>query len=383
MPFKRKGRPTYYIGPFVTAGIEVPRISTGVKNKKVAEAMEAMLKALPTKGYGDLVRQVARGTLDIDELYAAELAGDASLKEQIDREKNRLLSDIIGTPGDPGTGQLSTGMYGLADDERVRSGLKQLTSLAPDGARLSWLRDPSNVTDLYGRAVQGADGVPRKPNSVRRSLHRAVSELLTREIGRGKMLAIMADVIVPSENDERVVLLSTTEIVEVLKKADPEFRPVLALAITTGIDRNAVLTTKVRDYNRETAELYVPDTKFPTRKRTLAVRGEPVLENSEVWLEQLVGGRQPGEPLIQLSERQIRSRWEALRAEIDREEVRWKDLRGVFATYFLRAGGQPRNLQYILGHSSMAMTLRYLRRVPPGDQDRMREAARKVGRLEK
>ena len=88
------------------------------------------------------------------------------------------------------------------------------------------------------------------------------------------------------------------------------------------------------------------------------------------------------EPLVALTDRQIRTRWEAVREEIKRADVRWKDLRGIFATYYLQAGGDVRQLQYVLGHASMAMTMLYLRRVPPGRHESLRIAARSVGRLE-
>lgn len=62
-------------------------------------------------------------------------------------------------------------------------------------------------------------------------------------------------------------------------------------------------------------------------------------------------------------------------------EARWKDLRGVFATYYLQAGGEPRTLQYVLGHAAMNMTLRYLRRIPVGSRRHVSETARRAGLL--
>lgn len=60
-------------------------------------------------------------------------------------------------------------------------------------------------------------------------------------------------------------------------------------------------------------------------------------------------------------------------------EVRWKNLRGVFATHYLTAGGDSRNLQLIMGHATLAITLRYLRRLPAGNRERLKELASTVG----
>ncbi len=82
---------------------------------------------------------------------------------------------------------------------------------------------------------------------------------------------------------------------------------------------------------------------------------------------------------MRFTKQQIRRRWAAIRRKLGRPDVRWKDLRGIFATYYLLAGGEPRELQAILGHSTMAMTMRYLRRLPAGNRKALREHAKQFG----
>ena len=272
MAFKRGGRPTYYIGPLTVAGIDVPRISTGVANGRAAKSMETALLELATSGYSDLVRQVAAGNLTLAEVYEAKLTGEEALNRLQTRGGDPLLSDIIGEMG-------RSGLHAVLSDERTLAGLELLRTLTRRDARLSSLCDPKQITSLYERAIQGTDrNAPRRPNTVRRSLHRAVSEILTHEFGRGKMLAIMADVRMPWENDERIVFLSREEITRALEITDPEFRPVIGLAVTTGIDRGACRTTRVRHYDPGTGVLTIVDTKNVSRPRTLMPRGEPVLK---------------------------------------------------------------------------------------------------------
>jgi integrase len=65
---------------------------------------------------------------------------------------------------------------------------------------------------------------------------------------------------------------------------------------------------------------------------------------------------------------------------IGREDVRWKDLRGVFPTYYLLAsGGDIRSLQQILGHAGPTMTIRYLRHLLAGNTARLTAEARRIG----
>ncbi len=389
MAFRRANRPTYYIGPLTAGGIHVPRLTTGVTNRMEAESMEKMLHTLARSGHADLVRQVAERRLAVHDLYNAFLLhqrpnrdGDRNALEALrERDSDPLLADVVLGERDPRTRMRSGGYRATVADGRVRSGLDQLLALVPENARLSWLRDPRNLSALYRRALQGEDrkGRSRVPNSVRRSLHRAVSELLTEHYGRGRMLAVMADTKVPAALDERNVMLSSDEIRRAIELADEEFRPVLGYAVTTGVDRGPMLSQRVHHYDEASGQLSVPDTKTGSRWRTLALRDEPVLENAEFWLWQLVAGKRSNEPLVALTPKEIRGRWEAIREALGRPDVRWKDLRGIFATNYLLAEGQPRELQRILGHSTMAMTLRYLNHLPAGNRKALREQACSTG----
>lgn len=370
--FKRPGAKYFSIGPFRAGAVDVPRMSTGQSNKATARAIEEALKSRAMTGYVDLVRQVAAKELRLVDFYTAHIQGSEALDALRERQGDPLLAEAVEE------------YRGRVTDERTLSGLDQLLALAPAGSRLSLLRSPTALADLYADALAGRDrhGRRRAPNSVRRSVHRAASELLAHQFGRGQMLAVMADVKKPAAKDERVVMLTVAEIGRALDLADAQFRPVLGLAVTTGIDLTPLLRLTDADYNVEEGTLRVTDSKTATRPRTLLLRGEPVLENAEVWLRQLrLWVEEANERLVPLSPRQIRTRWNAIRADIGRPEVRWKDLRGVFATYYLQAGGDPRTLQHVLGHAAMSMTLRYLRRIPVGSHRHVSETARRMGLL--
>lgn len=366
--FRRGKSPVVYIGPLRAGAVDVPRTSTKQESLEVGRRIEVALSELALTGWADLVERVALRTLDLMELYTAKIEGAVALQEIRLRAKDRPLKELIAEHRENVT------------DTRAKAGLDQLEALAPADARLSWIRDPRNLTQLYRRAVAGEDreDARRSPNSVRRSLHRAVSDLLSHVVGRGQMLAIMDEVKIPAEHDTRSVMLSADEILAALAAADEEFRPVVGYAICTMIDRRPLLEQRAHHYDEATGQLSVPDRKTKGRARTLALRGEPVLGNAEFWLRQLVAGKGPQEPLVSLTQQQIRTRWAALRKTIKRPDIRWKDLRGIGATYYLLAGGDVRELQHIMGHTSGAMTLRYLRLVPAGNKAGLKEMARGV-----
>lgn len=372
--FKRKGRKTYEIEPTVPGVGYLGRLSTGQRDRRLAGQMETMLHTLAMDGNRDLVQMVKDRRLKLGKLWQAYLDGTL---EDLRRERgDPLLADVVEA-------------YRPLAGEREATGLNQLLELAPlveqrkadqedrppRVLRLSWLAESEHLTLLYAAAV--AEG--RKANSVRRSLHRAVAGVLKHKLGRGKMLAVITDAEVPGELDERVVSLTLEEVQALIQLADLEFRPVLGLALATGIDLGPLLAMRIRDYDEAVGTLVVPDHKTGARPRTLVLRGEPVLENAEIWLRQLIAGRKASDPLLPVSRSTVRRRWADIRERAEREDVRWKDLRGVFATYYLVAGGSPRTLQLVLGHSTMAMTLRYLRRIPIGRLDDLRERARKMG----
>ena len=372
MAFKRPGRSTFSIGPFVAGTVAVPRLSTGVQDARTADAIEKMLHRLAVNGYSDLVQQVAEGLLKPTSLYDAELrdlrTGGAAgaLRGLRIRKEDPFLRDVVGS------------VRTRVKDERVKSGLDQLLALTPNDARLSWLTDPENLTDLYDNACKGEDrsGRHRAPNSVRRSLHRAVAEILTRKMGRGRMLAIMAEVKVPSQYDERVVGLTASELKRLLTACDAEVQKVVKAAVLTGVDQGPLLRLRFRDFrdDEQHPTLNIPDTKNAARMRQIPLS----LAAAELFRLAALG-RSPHESVFDLTYKQLRGRWESARKAASLEHLRFKDLRAVFATAFLEAGGNPKDLQHILGHTTPAMTLRYIRRLPLQQQGSMDATAQILG----
>lgn len=364
-PFRRKDRrPGWYIQPRLPDGRRIGPFWIGT-NKREATDVESAIFSTWRKGYRDLIDRVATREIRIQVLYAHYVEGTlAELRTDL---TSPSLTDAVAS------------YRSFVKDARTREGLGQILALAPDGARLSWLMEPKNITKLYADAVEGKDlpqgRRPRKPNSVRRSLHRAVSELLAHELGKSEKVRIMIDVKIPGEKDERDVILAPEEIGRLINTADEEFRPFLQLAILTGVDVTPLLNLVARDFDREGGTLRVRDTKTPYRYRTLSLGGT-------AWqiLSQLTAGMQPEEQIFHYRTRwQVRKRWDWLRVAAKLPHVRFKDLRGVYATHHLESGGSLRALSAVLGHGDLKTTMRYVKQLPQGYRDEMEAAARSMG----
>lgn len=341
--FRITGTPVYRIEVVVEGVGRLPRMSTGTRDKRQAEQMESMLDQLARSGYRDLICQLRDGDVKLKEVWAAHMDPkdrEAALRALQARKDDPLLSVVVPE------------RKAVVKDARTKDGYDQLLEYAPKDARLSYLLDPNNVTDLYEKA----EAAGRMPNSVRRSLHRAVSDLLTRKFTRGRMLAVMADVEKPGENDERKVNLSKEEIRKAMDAADPVFRNAVGFALTSGVDQGPMTELLVRHLDGDI--LHVEDSKNVFRNRRFRLDTEAAR-----YFRLAAAGKEPNDRVFPYTKKQVETRWEKVREAIGREDVRWKDLRGVFATYFLDAGGSPRDLQLVMGHSTMAMTLRYIRRM--------------------
>ena len=359
MVFRRgaAGR-NWYIQPKIPGMNRFPQLSTGTANKQQAAAIEATVHKLATGGYRDLVDRVRSGELKLRDLYIAELEGPAALARLRDQGNDPMLAEAV-EMFRPST-----------NDKRIREGLDQLLALAPKGARLSYLTTPKNIASLVQRAI--AKG--RRPNSVRRSLWRAISDLLPHELGRSRKVAILAEVKAPGERDTRDVVLTPAQIGNLLDACDEELRPFVLVAIASGIDQGPLLRLKVKHFDEPAGVVYVPDTKTASRPRAL-----PLPAPAAAAMRQATIGKGPEELVFGLTYKQVRSRWEAARASAGMPWLRFKDLRGVFGTYWAKEGGSTRGLQGYYGHADPKMSLRYVKHLPQAGLEQAEAAVRAMG----
>ncbi len=357
-PFKRTGSPYWQVWPTVVVPGEGRRRigpwSTRTKDYARADKMESTLQELPLMGYGDVLKMLLRKETTVQEIYAAKLGG--GLDELRSRSGNPLLKDAVGEEDQPDS------FVATRDDDRVRAGARHIVRLVVEvsgdrAPRMSWLKEPKNVEAMLKRRER--EGLKR--NSVRRSLYRAVAELLEREIGRQDKTAVLAEVRFAAEDDERDIRVTPGEIQRLLGACiGPLFREAVEFAVTSGIDRTPLLRIRPRYFDESTGELQVLDRKTKARPRTIQLS-----ETAQASLRRaIVMGRAGMDALVfDWSVGQFRHRWDAACERAELPWLRFKDLRAVFATAYLTAGGSVKNLQQILGHADVKTTIRYLKRI--------------------
>lgn len=409
MPYRRrKGADTR---PGLYTSVTLPRFGklrkwTGVNDMRTARAMEAWLLELAITR-PKVVETLVSGDIDLPQLWIAkaESTPDRDRIEELMEEKNNPLLSV------------AADAYRLkATDARVKDGLKRLSPLA-DGVerrraeaakrnppkegilRLSWLLIADNVSDLYELAqeTQSAGGV-------RRSIHRAVSELLEDNFGKVRVHNLMLDVRKPEVSDERKVRVSPPELQTVLKVAaetEPLFRDFVALAILLAVDRAPLMRIRPRFFDAEAGTLEAFDTKTGHRHRTLEL---PALAIS--ILTRLCAGRKLDDVIFPWSEGSIRHRWEQVRdvaagnplrnarnrpkkteGEVDPtlpegiitlRSLRFKDLRHLLPTAWSALKLPQRELQEVLGHApGSKMTDRYI--TPVGAREHLDKVAEWLG----
>lgn len=276
------------------------------------------------------------------------------------------LEELMAGIGDPPLVEAVEAYRPACMDARAKSGLDQIVEYAPKGVRFSWLKG-ANIRTLYAKALQ-----TRKPNSVQRSLHRAVRELLSHHLDDKDVERRMKGVTVPREDDSREIRLSAAEVRGLVRSApNDRFGWMVALAILTTADRGPLLRLTPRLYRD--GLLTIPDRKARDRKRTLRLS-----ESANTVMRLAVAGLEADEPVFPWTKWQARKLWEQAREDAGLDWLRFKDLRHLLPGALADLGVDRREIQAVLGHASGSrQTDRYI--APSGDVKRLDEAAGLLG----
>jgi integrase len=161
--------------------------------------------------------------------------------------------------------------------------------------------------------------------------------------------------------EEQVRLLAACE-----KSRNRDLLGVVTVALDTGMRRGEILglTWDRVDLSRGVLRLEITKSgrrrEVPMRQQVYDVlAARPELRVGRVW-----------------PDRQIRKAFETAVAAAQLDDFRFHDLRHTFASNFVMRGGSLQSLKEILGHSSMAMTLRYAHLAPEHVRGEMERTAR-------
>ncbi len=285
--FKRKDRPNegYRIWPTLPKPwCRVGPWQTGFRTKRQADDVELWVLDL-ARTRPAIIDALVAGKFSLQDAWIARLRG--------------TLDDMVRGISDPLIAEAATIQV---DDERVRQGLRVIATLAGK-ERMSWLLTPTNVAALYAKA-----GEQMSAGSVRRSVHRAVAELLTQHYGKARRDQVFVDVEKPQQDDVREVRVTADELSAVISACTPVFRDLPVLAMLLAIDREPLLRITPRFFNEQLGTLEVLDRKTTSRPRVIEL-STPAL----AILRQRCADRDIDEAIFHFTSSQIRNHWEAAR----------------------------------------------------------------------
>jgi len=172
----------------------------------------------------------------------------------------------------------------------------------------------------------------------------------------------------PKVNVPRTRFLSVEEAQRLINACDPEFRPMIEAALTTGCRYGELCALEVHDFDRDAKTLSIRKSKSgKARKVYLSNEGTQLFRGLTV-------GRRGGERIIRTDaglpfgkSYQIRPMLDACsRAKIE-PAIGFHQLRHTFASLLVKAGTPMRYVADALGHATTVMTEKYYAHLAPSD----------------
>lgn len=174
------------------------------------------------------------------------------------------------------------------------------------------------------------------------------------------------------ENNERLRYLSQDEIDRLLPECHKYLRRVVECAINTGMRKGEILGLKWSDSRDGQIYLQASETKTKEARQVpinddLAalfkeIRKEQQLRSEYVFTYRKNEEKGPETTILTTVGKPVESMKTAFNAALKRagiDDFRFHDLRHTFASHFVMRGGTLKELQEILGHKTMQMTMRY------------------------
>ena len=165
------------------------------------------------------------------------------------------------------------------------------------------------------------------------------------------------------ENGARIRFLDIVEIRALLEAADDEFRPILIAALHTGMRRGEILNLRWEDVNLKNRIITVQESKSG-KKRMIPI------DDTLYGTLRLLPSRfhrgyvfpLPGKPERRWQD--FRKRFASAVKKAGIKDFRFHDTRHTFASHLVMNGVDIKSVQELLGHASLAMTMKYAHLAP-------------------
>jgi integrase len=345
------------------------RVTTGTTNKARAVAMERTLYALKSAGRRDLVQLIADGRLRLDDVHDLYLRDPAALEQRLAKAQSQAIGPLLDAwyawLEDAATLSPKTRRpFSPKTVQGYRWCWDQVLQLLPRG-REAQLTDLTTgfVADFRTRRRRAGASGP----TINRNLTALSAFLSWLEQERG--LALQRPRL-PHEREHagRDRWLSADEIRALERATVAPWWPLFALLTYTGLrigEAQGLTWSAVR-----LAERRIAIGRHQQRVKTEAsVRDVPIPESLAEILasHRLRHPDGPADPVFPFPLNCYQRAQRAFRAACTRaglHEVRIHDLRHTFGVHCARAGVPLARIQKLMGHATLAMTLRYLQHAP-------------------
>lgn len=239
--------------------------------------------------------------------------------------------------------------YYLVEEYRAAFGSRRLSEISY--LDLETYRNRRKATPTRAGKARTDATVNRELSTLRHMLNKAVEwgMLEVNPFSKGSKLML-------KENNHRLRFLTDTEIEALLKACSPHLRPVVEVALLTGMRRGELLGLKWEQVRN--GFIYLTETKGGKARQI------PVNDRLAQIFRELRRENQLRSPYV-FCDSQGRRFYEVKRSfasacrRAGLEDFRFHDLRHTFASHLVMRGVSLKAVQELLGHADIKMTMRY------------------------
>jgi len=253
----------------------------------------------------------------------------------------------------------------------LKSSLKNLSTIIQSLIKKSWQRDVLSIEKLrsffqekylYEITPLGIEKYKEKrvqevkPATVNRELA-CLKTLFNKAIEWGKLeFNPMKRVKLLKENNQRIRYLEEDEIKRLIENCSDHLRPIVLLALNTGMRRGEILNLKWDDIDFRQKIIYIRNSKSG-EKREIPMNDIVITtlqQMKKISCGPYVFTNKEGRPFQKV--------YKGFKAALRRAGINnftFHDLRHTFASHLVMNGADLKTVQELLGHKTFNMTLRY------------------------
>lgn len=170
-------------------------------------------------------------------------------------------------------------------------------------------------------------------------------------------------------------ILSKEEINGLIEESADHLKPILILALNTGMRRGEIFNLRWTDIDFNDCYIYIKDTKS-NRSRNVPI--------NDLVVDALMGIKHESEYVFYNPEtkdriKDVKTAFKAACRRADITDLRFHDLRHTAATYMVMGGVDLVTVAEILGHSDLKMVMRYAHPTPENKRKAVETLANSYG----